>query len=375
MKRRLLNIYRLGVKELYSLWSDKVMMVLLAYSFTIAIYIGATATSTELHNAPIAFADEDRSKLSGKIIDSFYQPMFSSPQIISANEADFKLDAGFYTFVIIIPANFEQDVILGKQPKLQVNIDATRMTQAGIGAGYIQRMISGEVSEYALGLRKSAALPIGIITRMKYNPNLTSSWFGGVMEIISQISLLSIILPAAALIREREHGTLEHLLVMPLSAAEIMLAKIWSMGLVVLVAAAIALVFVVEGVLQVPIAGSEVLFLFGSFLVLFATTSMGIFMGTIARTMPQLGLIFILTVLPLLILSGNITPYESMPYALQKIMLITPTSHYVSMSQAVLYRGAGLDVVWSSLVAIFAIGLTFFTIALLLFKRSLSAAN
>lgn len=375
MKRRLLNIYRLGVKELYSLWSDKVMIVLLAYSFTIAIYIGATATSTELHNAPIAFVDEDRSKLSGKIIDSFYQPMFSSPQIISANEADFKLDAGFYTFVIIIPANFEQDVILGKQPKLQVNIDATRMTQAGIGAGYIQRMISGEVSEYALGLRKSAALPIGIITRMKYNPNLTSSWFGGVMEIISQISLLSIILPAAALIREREHGTLEHLLVMPLSAAEIMLAKIWSMGLVVLVAAAIALVFVVEGVLQVPIAGSEVLFLFGSFLVLFATTSMGIFMGTIARTMPQLGLIFILTVLPLLILSGNITPYESMPYALQKIMLIAPTSHYVSMSQAVLYRGAGLDVVWSSLVAIFAIGLTFFTIALLLFKRSLSAAN
>lgn len=375
MKRRLLNIYRLGVKELYSLWSDKVMIVLLAYSFTIAIYIGATATSTELHNAPIAFVDEDRSKLSGKIIDSFYQPMFSSPQIISANEADFKLDAGFYTFVIIIPANFEQDVILGKQPKLQVNIDATRMTQAGIGAGYIQRMISDEVSEYALGLRKSAALPIGIITRMKYNPNLTSSWFGGVMEIISQISLLSIILPAAALIREREHGTLEHLLVMPLSAAEIMLAKIWSMGLVVLVAAAIALVFVVEGVLQVPIAGSEVLFLFGSFLVLFATTSMGIFMGTIARTMPQLGLIFILTVLPLLILSGNITPYESMPYALQKIMLIAPTSHYVSMSQAVLYRGAGLDVVWSSLVAIFAIGLTFFTIALLLFKRSLSAAN
>jgi ABC-2 type transport system permease protein len=370
--KHLYNIYRLGIKELRSLWYDKVMVVLIIYSFSFAIYIGATSASTEIHNAPIAFVDEDRSTLSSRIIDDFYPPRFKSPELISPQEGDIGLDAGLYTFVVTIPVDFEKEIISGKRPAIQVNIDATRMTQAGIGTGYIQNIINAEIMSF---LKVSNTIPVGIVTRMKYNPNLTSSWFGGVMEIISMISLLSIVLTGAALIREREHGTLEHLMVMPLNAVEIMLAKVWSMGLVVLVATALSLIFVVEGVLQVPIAGSEFLFLFGTFLVLFATTSMGIFMGTIARTMPQLGLVFILTILPLQILSGGITPYESMPIVLQKIMYFTPTSHFVSMAQAVLYRGAGLDVVWLNLVAIFAIGLVFFTLALLLFRKSLAASS
>lgn len=246
------------------------------------------------------------------------------------------------------------------------------MTQAGIGAGYIQHIINREVANT---LHQSTILPVGIITRMKYNPNLEGSWFGGVMEIISMISLLSIVLTGAALIREREHGTLEHLMVMPLSAFEIMLGKVWSMGLVVLTAAALSLQFVVEGILHIPIAGSEILFLCGAFLVLFATTSMGIFMGTIARTMPQFGLILILTILPLQILSGGITPYESMPDILQYIMKLAPTSHFVSMAQAVLYRGAGIEIVWPDFIAMFVIGLVYFSLALMLFRRSLSASS
>ncbi|MDD2791413.1 MAG: ABC transporter permease [Sulfurimonas sp.] len=370
--KHLYNIYRLGIKELRSLWHDKVMVILIIYSFTIAIYIGATAASTEIHNAPIAFIDEDRSKLSEQIIDAFYPPRFKSPTIISSQESYKGLDTGLYTFVITIPTDFQKKLTLGKRPTIQVNTDATRMTQAGIGTGYIQRIINNEINNF---LHKSNTLPVSIITRMKYNPNLTSSWFGSVMEIISMVTLLSIILSGAALIREREHGTLEHLMVMPLSAMEIILSKIWSMGLVVLIAAGLSLLFVVEGILEVPIAGSETLFLFGALLVLFATTSMGIFIGTVAKTMPQLGLIFILTILPLQILSGSITPYESMPLVLQKIMLIAPTSHFVSMAQAVLYRGAGFDIVWPNLVAIFAIGLVFFLLALFLFRRSLSSSS
>lgn len=370
--RHLYNIYRLGIKELRSLWYDKVMVVLIVYSFSLAIYFGATSASTEIHNASIAFVDEDHSTLSSRIIDNFYPPRFKSPELISFKQGDLGLDAGLYTFVVTIPVDFEKEIISGKRPAIQVNIDATRMTQAGIGAGYIQSIINAEIMSF---LKVSITPPIGIVTRMKYNPNLTSSWFGGVMEIISMISLLSIVLTGAALIREREHGTLEHLMVMPLNAIEIMAAKVWSMGLVVLVAAALSLKFVIEGFLQVPIAGSEFLFLFGVFLVLFATTSMGIFMGTIARTMPQLGLIFILTILPLQILSGGITPYESMPIILQKIMYLAPTSHFVNMAQAVLYRGAGLDVVWLNLVFIFAIGVVFFTLTLLLFKKSLAASS
>ncbi|MDM5272223.1 ABC transporter permease [Sulfurovum sp. zt1-1] len=372
MKKRLLNIYRLGIKELQSLWHDKIMAVLIIYTFSFAIYLGATATSSELNKVPIAFIDEDHSALSARIMGAFYKPRFLPPDLVDADKADLGMDKGIYTFVLIIPASFEKEILHGNQPTIQLNIDATRMSQAGIGAGYIQQIIHNEINTFLQGSSVTTQLPIELVTRIKFNPALESTWFGSIMEFIEQISLLSIILSGAALIREREHGTLEHLLVMPLSATEIMLSKVWSMGAVVLVAAALSLEFVIKRILDIPIAGSEGLFLFGAFLMLFSTTSMGIFMGTVARSMPQLGLIIIITILPLQILSGAITPFESMPQALQNVMLLMPTSHFVSMAQAILYRGAGLDVVWVDMFWIFIIGMFFFLFSLSIFKKSLN---
>ncbi|UPT76521.1 ABC transporter permease [Sulfurovum sp. XGS-02] len=374
MKKSLLNIYRLGIKELQSLWHDKMMTILIVYTFSFAIYLGATATSSELNKVPVAFNDEDQSVLSARIIGAFYKPRFLPPDLIEADKIDYGMDKGIYTFVLTIPPSFEKEVLQGRQPTIQLNIDATRMSQAGIGAGYIQQMINDEVRTFLQGTSadNDASLPVELVARMKFNPALESTWFGSVMEFIEQITLLSIILSGAALIREREHGTLEHLMVMPLSAAEIMLSKVWSMGVVVLLAAALSLQFVIKGVLDVPIAGSEGLFLFGAFLMLFSTTSMGIFMGTVARSMPQLGLIIIITILPLHILSGAITPFESMPQLLQNFMFLMPTSHFVSMSQAILYRGAGLDVIWVDMFWIFVIGMFFFIFSLSIFKKSLN---
>lgn len=373
--RRLTNIYRLGIKELRSLVHDRILFFLIIWAFSGGIYSATTATSQELHNAPIAVVDEDQSKLSGRIIGAFYGPYFKPPVMISHTEIDPGLDAGIYTFVLNIPPNFERDIVAGKHPDLQVNIDATRMTQAFIGAGYIQSIINGEVGEYRKGFRSITALPIQLSTHVKFNPNLSSAWFGSIMELISNITMLSIILTGAALIREREHGTLEHLLVMPLNAAEIVLAKIWSMALVVLLAAWLSLHFMIQGVLHVPVAGSIPLFMCGALLHLFATTSMGIFMGTVARNMPQLGLLTILTILPLHLLSGGVTPRESMPEIVQNIMLAAPTTHFVSMAQAILYRGAGFDVIWPSLLAIAAIGAVFFALSLALFRRSLASTQ
>lgn len=375
MKNHLENIYRLAVKEIRSLWHDKILVLLIVYAFSAGIYIAATSASVQLHNAPIAFVDEDRSILSGRLVNAFYGPYFTRPVMISPDQVDTGLDAGIYTFAVSIPPGCEKDLAAGKRPEIQVNIDATRMTQAGIGAGYIRTIVTREVQEMFRGQASSAGLPIDLVIRAKFNPNLTSAWFGSVMEIINNITLLSIILSGASLIREREHGTLEHLLVMPLSAAEIMLSKVAAMGLVVLVATALSLKFIVSGLLAVPIAGSVPLFLSGTMLLLFATTSMGIFMGTLSRTMPQLGLIMILVILPLELLSGGVTPYESMPDMIQTIMKAAPTTHFVSMAQAILYRGAGFEVVWPSLIAIAAIGSVFFLLALSLFRKSLAAAQ
>ena len=210
----LVNIYRLGIKEFRSLWYDKVLLVVICWVFTGGIYVVSTATSQELHNAPIAVVDEDASTLSVRIIQAFYGPYFQTPRVIPLAEMDPGMDAGRYIFVLDIPPDFERDVLAGKRPDIQVNIDATCMTQAFIGAVYIQNIIAGEVNEFVGGSRDTPTSPIGLATRVKFNPNLTSSWFGSVMEIINNITLLSILLVGTALVREREHGTLEHLLVM-----------------------------------------------------------------------------------------------------------------------------------------------------------------
>ena len=207
---------------------------------------------------------------------------------------------------------------------------------------------------------------------MRFNPELNKSWFGAVMEVVNNVTMLSIVLTGAALIREREHGTVEHLLAMPVTPFEIMASKVWAMAVVVLVAAGLSLALVVQGLLGVPIEGSVALFLAGVALHLFATTSMGIFLATVARSMPQFGLLLLLILLPLEVLSGGVTPRESMPEFIQVLMMAAPTTHFVALAQAILYRGAGLVVVWPQFLALALIGATLFALSLARFRRTLA---
>jgi ABC-2 type transport system permease protein len=365
------NILRLGIKELRSLWRDPMMLVLIVYAFSLGIYMAASAMPETLNKAPIAVVDEDQSPLSNRITGAFYPPHFKRPELLALGDVDPAMDAGRYTFALDLPPDFQRDVLAGRQPTVQLNIDATRMSQAFTGGGYIQQIVQGEVSEFMTGTRATSAPPVDLALRARFNPTLAQSWFGSVMEIINNVTMLSIVLTGAALIREREHGTIEHLLVMPVTPFEIMASKVWAMGLVVLLACAFALLVVIEGILKVPIEGSISLFLAGAALHLFATTSIGIFMGTIARSMPQFGLLLMLVLLPLQLLSGGMTPRESMPEFVQTVMLAAPTTHFVKMAQAILYRGAGLDVVWPQFFAITVIGAVFFLIALARFRRTI----
>jgi len=366
------NIWHLGVKELRSLWCDKVLLVFVGLAFTLMVYTAGEAGSMELNNAPIAVVDQDQSVLSGRLINAFQPPWFQKPELIEYHQMDGLLDKGLYTFVLVIPEGFERDVREGQVADVQLNIDATRMTQAFIGASYIKSYAAAEVAEFLETGSSDTTLAVNLITRASFNPNLDGTWFGGVMELITEITLISIILSGAALIREREHGTIEHLMVMPLRPFEIMAAKVWANGLVVMIAATLSVTLVIRYGLQVPIKGSILLFLAGALIHMFSTTAIGILIGTVARTMPQFGLLLILTILPLQLLSGGITPRESMPELVQNVMLAAPTTHFVSLAQAILYRGAGIDVVWPQMLALAAIGSVFFGAAMVLFRRHLS---
>jgi len=368
------KVMQLGMKEIRSLWYDKVLLIFLLWAFSFGIYDAAIGQSSELRNSPVAVVDEDRSPLSRRIIGAIGKPEFLPPEIINFDDVDRGLDTGRFTFTLHLPAGFQSELLAGQQPDIQLNIDATRMNEAFIGSGYIRNIVTDETLRFVQGYRSDAKPPIGLALRVQFNPNLNGVWFGGVMEIINNITMLSVILAGAALIREREHGTIEHLLVMPITPFQIMAAKIWANGLVVLVVASLSLRIVVNGVLAMPIAGSLWLFLTAALLHLFSTTAMGILLATIARSMPQFALLMILVVLPLQMLSGGNTPPESMPPVVQAIMLAAPTTHFVSLAQAILFRGAGLAVVWPQLLAIIIIGAAFFSISLMRFRRSVAFA-
>lgn len=370
--RRLANILQLGVKEMRSLWFDKVLLIFLIWSFSFGLYESANSQSTELRNASVAVVDEDRSPLSQRLLAALRPPEFLPPRLIAFAQIDPGLDAGLYTFTLHVPAGFQRDVLAGRRPALQLNIDATRMNEAFIGAGYIQNIVTDEITRFVQGYRGDPALPIRLTTRMQFNPNLNGVWFFGAMELVNNITFMSIILAGAALIREREHGTIEHLLVMPLTPFQIMAAKVWANGLVVLAVAAASLAIVVKGALAMPVAGSVLLFLLAAALHLFSTTALGILLATVARSMPQFALLMILVVVPLNMLSGGSAPTESMPLAVQTVMLAAPTTHFVSLAQAVLFRGAGLEVVWPQLLANLAIGAAFFLAALARFRRTVA---
>lgn len=368
--QKIQNIYQLGCKELWSLWRDPVMLILIIYTFTVAIYTAATAMADSLNMAPIAIVDEDHSSLSERISSAFYPPYFI-PQSTELNYMDAGMDAGEFTFAVNIPVNFQEDVLAGNEAAIQVNVDATRMSQAMIGAGYIQQIVQSEVSEYVLHHREVSSMPVELEMRARFNPTLDQKWFGSVMEIINNVAMLSIILTGAALIREREHGTVEHLMVMPVTVFEIMMSKVWSMSLVVLLAAFVGLKLVVQLALKVPIEGNLWLFFFGALLTLFATTSMGIYLATMSKSMPQFGLLMMLILIPMEMLSGGMTPRESMPEFLQYFMLIAPTTHFVELAQAILYRNAGLNIVWPSFVWLVGIAMVFFYVAWKRFKDTI----
>jgi len=151
-----------------------------------------------------------------------------------------------------------------------------------------------------------------------------------------------------------------------------MMAKIWANGLAVLIGVTFALLVMVQLVLKVPISGSIPLFLAAAACYLFAAASIGIFLGTLARSMPQLGLLVILCIIPLMMLSGGVSPRESMPPLVQNIMLAAPTTYFVRLAQAILYRGAGFAVVWRDLLAMTAVGACFFGIALFRFRKAVT---
>lgn len=366
------NIFWLGIKELNSLYRDSIMLVLVIFAFSFSIYSQSNGATDVVNNASIAFVDEDQSGLSSGLQSAFYPPYFQTPDVISADEIDRAMDKGDYVFVVVIPPKFASDIRAGRSPEIQLNIDATASMQASIGTAYIQNIIAMEVARYITHKDPKLEAGIPLVVHRAFNPNGESKWFRALAGLLDQLTMITIILTGAALIREREHGTIEHLMVMPVSPLEIAIGKVWANGLVVLTAAILSMYFIIEGLLGVPIAGSKTLLILGIIIYLFSAAAIGIFLGIFARTMAQFALLIMLTIAPMQMLSGGSSPIENQPEWMQVITWFLPSRHFMSFSQAVAYRGAGFEVIWLDLLFMTLLGLAFFIGSLLLFRRSMS---
>ena len=374
MYQKIRNIFHLGVKEILGLFRDPLMIVLIVYSFSMSVYMSAKSNPDAISNAAIAIVDEDRTQLSQRVSDAFLPPLFAKPDHLNMSQIDDMMDKGRYTFIVVIPSGFQERVLAGNDPEIQVNVDATRMSQAFTGNGYIQQIIVNEVNKFVADTTgEDRSDTAQLLIRNRFNPNLTKAWEGAMNGLVNNVTMLALILTGAALIRERERGTLEHLLVMPVTPFEIMVSKVWSMSLVVLIATGLSLLIVVQDMLKVPVAGSFWLFMAGVVLNLFAVTSLGIFLACFAKDMPQLGILMILVLLPMQILSGGTTSQDNMPDVIRWVMQLSPTTHFVNFSKAILFRGAGISIVWPIFLKMIAIGALFFTVALKRFRRTVAS--
>ncbi|MCQ2379908.1 MAG: ABC transporter permease [Victivallaceae bacterium] len=373
MLQKIRNIFELGKKEIWSILRDPMMVILIIYSFTAQVCITASTDKGTVRDAAVAVVDEDQSPLSHRMIDAILPPYFTRPEYIDPAILDDKMDHGRYTFAIVIPSNFQRDLLAGSKPEIQINVDATRMSQAFLGNGYIEQIIRNEADTFLQEASKKGAPQVEVVIRNKYNQNLVASWFSAINDIISNVTMLAIIMTGAAIIRERERSTLEHLLVMPVTSFEIMVSKIWSMALIVAIATLFSLIFVIRWFLGIPIGGSFALLTLGILCHLFAVTNMGILLACFAKSMPQLGLLMILVLMPMQMLSGGDTPFENMPVAVQYIMQVAPTTHFVAFSQLIMFKGAGFSIVWVPLAKMVAIGAAMFFVSLARFRKSVAS--
>ena len=369
LRLHLANIYHLFIKELRSIRHDPIVLAVMVYCFTIAIFAVATGATTEATNLSVGIVDEDHSDLSRRIADGLTPPTFKPPVQISAPEIDPAMNSQRFIFVIEIPPKFQEDVLAGRRPTIQIDVDDTAIAQAFNGKTYIQNVIINYVSDFITGREGLVGEPVKMVVRTKFNPNATNSWFSSVMQVISNLTMLTVLLTGAALISEGEQGTIEHLLVMPVVPVEIMISKMLANGVVVLAGAELSTFLVVRWWLQVTVAGSALLFLVGASIFVVTVAALGILLATQTSTMAQFGLLASPVLLVLMLLSGATTPMESMPAWLQYLMnIISPMPHFVVFAQDVLFRGADFFIVWPEMLIMTVIGAVYLGIALYRFR-------
>jgi ABC-2 type transport system permease protein len=373
-----LRLFVMTRKELLQLRRDVPLLLFVIYSFSLSVYISGAGMTMQLNNASLLVHDGDRSESSRELIRRFREPYFRfDGEVHDPKTGLERLDRGTAMLLLDIPPRFHES-IRGREPvSIQLQVDTTNAPQGLSAASYAARIV-GEFSSDLTSSRLIGAsggrMDMPVVEsahRVWYNPNQDETWFQSISHILRMITLFAFLLPAAALVREKEHGTVEQLLVAPVTPLQIMLSKVLAMTLVILASTALAMAIVLKPVFGVPVRGSLALFFALTALYSFTTAGLGLFAATVTRNQAQIGMVSLLVISPMLLLSGIATPFEAMPSWVQSLMALSPLRYFVDVTYGILLKGVGVDVLWDSILAMALLGGTLFGLGMWRFRRQL----
>jgi len=362
-------------KELLQLARDTLLVLAVLYLFTFDIMM-AGGVKMDLSKANVVVHDMDHSLASRELIYRFQPPYFQlGGEILDQNEGIRLLDQGEALMVPDIPPRFQHDLIQGRPTEVQVQIDTSNMVLGTLAASYSGQIIGQYGFDAALqrmGLTGEglAAVPMLVDRhRVWYNPNQKDSWFMSISELLTVITVLAMMLPAAAAVREKERGTIEQLLVSPLTPVHILLPKVVAMTLVILLGTALSLTLVIKGIFHTPMKGSLPLFFAVTAMYTFDMSGLGLFISTMSRNLAQAAMMTIMIMMPIILLSGAWTPPEAMPVGIRQAMYISPLYYYIEVSYGILLKGAGIGILWDSLLGLSLLGSLVFGFGVWRFRR------
>ncbi|MEW6703766.1 MAG: ABC transporter permease [Pseudomonadota bacterium] len=364
------------LKELRQLVKDRALFLYTLFIFTLDIVLAAGASSIELRNATLALSSPAACAACRDFAGHFRPPQFELRHgVADAREGLDLLARGEARALLVLPDDFGEDLALGRQAEAQLLVDTAQANQGFLVASYAERIAAGFGEPWAgrqlqrQGVDAALVPRVQADTRFWQNNSLDEVRFNTVSEWLTMLTIAAIVLPAAALVREKERGTVEQLLVAPLAPLQVVLAKVLAMVLVMLAGTAVAVLGVMHLGYGVPVRGSVPLFFAVVALYAVACAGVGIVASGFARNSGQMGLIVVLVVVPMIMLSGTWNMVESMPRWLQWITELSPLRHFVVLAYGLLIRAAGWEVLWPALAKMLALGGVLFTIGVLRFRQ------
>ena len=370
------RIFSMVRKEFTQLFRDWPILFILVWAFSGAIYVAGHAVKMDVSDYPVVLYDLSKDDASRELASHIRAPYF---KIVGYAQSDAEvveyLDRGKASLAIIIPPDFQRQVAVN-QGRFQVISDGTISRGSILATSYIAR-ITGEYNlellEQRLGSVTKAMSQVPQVDariRIRYNPNVNNAWFSSMLEMLNLITMVSMLLSASAMVREKVYGTLEQIMVTPLRPMELFIAKIIPTVVVVPLFSTLALFGVVQGVFDTPIRGSLLLFYCVMAVYVFSVSSLGLLVAVFARNIAQAAMILFLIMFPMLFLSGAMTPPESMATWMKYTSLLSPMRYFIDFGYQVLFKGNGIQYVWRDIVGIFVLGTVMFSLSVWRFRKA-----